>query len=69
MSKEIKNNLEQRVRNHFFDSIETKKKAAETMSEDIVRAINLIHHALTSEKKNIGLRQWRLSSRCSALCC
>ena len=51
MSKEIKNNLEQRVRNHFFDSIETKKKAAETMSEDIVRAINLIHHALTSEKK------------------
>jgi D-sedoheptulose 7-phosphate isomerase len=51
MSKEIKNNLEQRVRNHFFDSIETKKKAAETMPEDIVRAINLIHHALTSEKK------------------
>ena len=51
MSKEIKNNLEQRVRNHFFDSIETKKKAAETMSEDIVRAINLMHHALTSEKK------------------
>jgi D-sedoheptulose 7-phosphate isomerase len=51
MSKEIKNNLEQRVRNHFFDSIETKKKAAETMPEDIVRAINLMHHALTSEKK------------------
>jgi len=51
MSKEIKNNLEQRVRNHFFDSIETKKKAVETMPEDIVRAINLMHHALTSEKK------------------
>ena len=51
MSKEIKNNLEQRVKKHFFDSIETKKKAAETMPEDIVRAINLIHHALTSEKK------------------
>ena len=51
MSKEIKNNLEQRVRNHFFDSIETKKKASETMPEDIVRAINLMHHALTSEKK------------------
>jgi D-sedoheptulose 7-phosphate isomerase len=51
MSKEIKNNLEQRVRNHFFDSIETKKKAAETMPEDIVRAINLMHRALTSEKK------------------
>jgi D-sedoheptulose 7-phosphate isomerase len=51
MSKVIKNNLEQRVRNHFFDSIETKKKAAETMPEDIVRAINLMHHALTSEKK------------------
>jgi D-sedoheptulose 7-phosphate isomerase len=51
MSKEIKNNLEQRVKKHFFDSIETKKKAAETMSEDIVRAINLMHQALTSEKK------------------
>ena len=51
MSKEIKNNLEQRVRNHFFDSIETKKKAAETMPEDIVRAINLMHQALASEKK------------------
>ena len=51
MSKEIKNNLEQRVKKHFFDSIETKKKAAETMPEDIVRAINLMHHALTSEKK------------------
>jgi D-sedoheptulose 7-phosphate isomerase len=51
MSKEIKNNLEQRVKKHFFDSIETKQKAAETMSEDIVRAINLMHQALTSEKK------------------
>jgi D-sedoheptulose 7-phosphate isomerase len=51
MSKEIKNNLEQRVKKHFFDSIETKKKAAETMSEDIVRAINLMHQALASEKK------------------
>lgn len=51
MSKEIKNNLEQRVKKHFFDSIETKQKAAETMPEDIVRAINLMHHALTSEKK------------------
>jgi D-sedoheptulose 7-phosphate isomerase len=51
MSKEIKNNLEQRVKKHFFDSIETKQKAAETMPEDIVRAINLMHQALTSEKK------------------
>jgi D-sedoheptulose 7-phosphate isomerase len=51
MSKEIKNNLEQRVKKHFFDSIETKQKAAETMSEDIVRAINLMHQALASEKK------------------
>ena len=51
MSKEIKNNLEQRVKKHFFDSIETKKKAAETMSEDIVRAINLMHQALATEKK------------------
>jgi D-sedoheptulose 7-phosphate isomerase len=51
MSKEIKNNLEQRVRKHFSDSIETKQKAAETMSEDIVRAINLMHQALASEKK------------------
>ena len=51
MSKEIKNNLEQRVKKHFFDSIETKKKAAETMSEDIVLAINLMHQALASEKK------------------
>ena len=51
MSEEIKNNLEKRVKKHFFDSIETKKKAAETMPEDIVRAINLMHHALTSEKK------------------
>jgi D-sedoheptulose 7-phosphate isomerase len=51
MSKEIKNNLEQRVKKHFFDSIETKKKAAETMSEDIVRAINLMYQALASEKK------------------
>jgi D-sedoheptulose 7-phosphate isomerase len=51
MSKEIKNNLEQRVKKHFSDSIETKQKAAETMSEDIVRAINLMHQALASEKK------------------
>jgi D-sedoheptulose 7-phosphate isomerase len=51
MSKEIKKNLEQRVKKHFFDSIETKQKAAETMSEDIVRAINLMHQALASEKK------------------
>jgi D-sedoheptulose 7-phosphate isomerase len=51
MSKEIKNNLEQRVKKHFFDSIETKQKAAETMPEDIVRAINLMHQALASEKK------------------
>lgn len=51
MSEEIKNNLEQRVKKHFFDSIETKQKAAETMSEDIVRAINLMHQALSSEKK------------------
>jgi D-sedoheptulose 7-phosphate isomerase len=51
MSEEIKKNLEQRVKKHFFDSIETKQKAAETMSEDIVRAINLMHQALASEKK------------------
>jgi D-sedoheptulose 7-phosphate isomerase len=51
MSEEIKNNLEQRVKKHFSDSIETKQKAAETMSEDIVRAINLMHQALASEKK------------------
>jgi D-sedoheptulose 7-phosphate isomerase len=51
MSKEIKNNLEQRVKQHFFDSIETKQKAAEAMPEDIVRAINLMHQALISEKK------------------
>jgi D-sedoheptulose 7-phosphate isomerase len=51
MSKEIKNNFEQRVKKHFFDSIETKQKAAETMPEDIVRAINLMHQALASEKK------------------
>jgi D-sedoheptulose 7-phosphate isomerase len=51
MSEEIKTNLEQRVKKHFFDSIETKQKAAETMSEDIVRAINLMHQALSSEKK------------------
>ena len=51
MSEEIKNNLERRVKKHFSDSIETKQKAAETMSEDIVRAINLMHQALASEKK------------------
>jgi D-sedoheptulose 7-phosphate isomerase len=51
MSKEIKNNLEERVKKHFFDSIETKQKAAETMSEDIVRAIKLMYQALSSEKK------------------
>ena len=51
MSEEIKNNLEERVKKHFFDSIETKQKAAETMSEDIVRAIKLMHQALGSEKK------------------
>ena len=51
MSDEIKKNLEQRVKKHFFDSIETEQKAAETMPEDIVRAINLMHQALTSEKK------------------
>jgi D-sedoheptulose 7-phosphate isomerase len=51
MSEEIKNNLEQRVKKHFSDSIETKQKAAETMSEDLVRAINLMHQALASEKK------------------
>ena len=51
MNEEIKNNLEKRVKEHFFDSIETKKKAATTMSEDIVRAINLMHQALSSEKK------------------
>ena len=51
MSEEIKNNLEQRVKKHFSDSIETKQKAAETMSEDIVRAIHLMHQALASEKK------------------
>lgn len=51
MSEEIKNNLEQRVKKHFFDSIETKQKAAETMSADIVRAIKLMHQALSSEKK------------------
>jgi D-sedoheptulose 7-phosphate isomerase len=51
MSEEIKNNLEQRVKKHFFDSIETKQKAAETMSADIVLAIKLMHQALNSEKK------------------
>jgi D-sedoheptulose 7-phosphate isomerase len=51
MNEEIKNNLEKRVKKHFFDSIETKQKAATTMSEDIVRAINLMHQALSSEKK------------------
>jgi D-sedoheptulose 7-phosphate isomerase len=51
MCEEIKNNLEKRVKKHFFDSIETKQKAAETMSEDIVRAIKLMHQALSSEKK------------------
>ena len=51
MSDEIKKNLEQSVKKHFSDSIETKQKAAETMSEDIVRAINLMHQALASEKK------------------
>ncbi|MBU3585383.1 phosphoheptose isomerase [Polynucleobacter sp. AM-26B4] len=51
MNEEIKNNLEKRVKKHFSDSIETKQKAAETMSEDIVRAINLMHQALSSEKK------------------
>lgn len=51
MSEEIKNNLEKRVKNHFFDSIETKQKAAETMSKDIVRAINLMYQALSAEKK------------------
>jgi D-sedoheptulose 7-phosphate isomerase len=51
MNEEIKNNLEKRVKKHFFDSIETKQKAAATMSEDIVRAINLMHQALSSEKK------------------
>jgi D-sedoheptulose 7-phosphate isomerase len=51
MNKEIKNNLEQRIKKHFFDSIETKQKAAETMPEDIVRAINLMYQALTSDKK------------------
>ncbi|MFM2034114.1 MAG: hypothetical protein RJA32_749 [Pseudomonadota bacterium] len=51
MSEEIKNNLEQRVKNHFFDSIQTKQKAAEIMSADIVRAIKLMHQALSSEKK------------------
>jgi D-sedoheptulose 7-phosphate isomerase len=51
MSEDIKNNLEKRVKKHFFDSIETKQKAAETMSEDIVRAIKLMHQALSSEKK------------------
>jgi D-sedoheptulose 7-phosphate isomerase len=51
MNKEIKNNLEQRIKKHFFDSIETKQKAAETMPEDIVHAINLIYQALTSDKK------------------
>ena len=51
MSEEIKNNLEKRVKKHFFDSIETKQKAAETMSDDIVRAIKLMHQALSSEKK------------------
>jgi D-sedoheptulose 7-phosphate isomerase len=51
MSKEIKNNLERRVKKHFSDSIETKQKAAEAMSADIVRAIELMHQALSSEKK------------------
>jgi D-sedoheptulose 7-phosphate isomerase len=51
MNEEIKNNLEKRVKKHFSDSIETKQKAAETMSADIVRAINLMHQALSSEKK------------------
>lgn len=51
MSEEIKNNLEKRVKNHFFDSIETKQRAAETMSKDIVRAINLMYQALSAEKK------------------
>ena len=51
MNEEIKNNLEKRVKKHFFDSIETKQKAATTMAEDIVRAINLMHQALSSEKK------------------
>lgn len=51
MSDEIKNNLEMRVKRHFFDSIETKQKAAETMSEDVVRAIKLMHQALNSDKK------------------
>jgi len=68
MSEEIKNNLERRVKKHFSDSIETKQKAAETMSEDIVRAINLMHQALASEKKILACGNGGSAADAQRLC-
>ena len=51
MNKDMIENLEARVRGHFLDSIETKRKATEMMSADVVRAIHLLVNALQKDQK------------------
>ncbi|MFM1870476.1 MAG: hypothetical protein RLY99_1220 [Pseudomonadota bacterium] len=51
MKNDITENLEARVKGHFLDSIETKRKAAETLSTDVVRAIHLLTNALQKDQK------------------
>jgi D-sedoheptulose 7-phosphate isomerase len=51
MKNDMTENLEARVKGHFLDSIETKRKAAETLSTDVVRAIHLLTNALQKDQK------------------
>ncbi len=51
MKKDMNENLEARVKGHFLDSIETKRKATEVMSADVVQAIYLLVSALQKGHK------------------
>ena len=51
MKLEIQKKLEARVTQHFQDSVATKKKALDTLSEEIVRGIELMHACLAQGKK------------------
>ena len=51
MKSEIQKKLEARVNQHFQDSIATKQKALDALSEEIVRGSKLMHACLAQGKK------------------
>jgi D-sedoheptulose 7-phosphate isomerase len=51
MKSEIQKKLFSRVESHFDDSIEAKRKAKSLLSDDVVKAIELMHNALLNGNK------------------